>query len=341
MEKYIGKGYTGLQNLGNTCFINSCIQVLSHTYELTELLNKEDLEKHIKPNIPETHLTLEFRELIKVMWSNNGVLNPARFLHILQQVAAAKKKEIFTGFAQNDTTELLQFLIDCFHTSISRPKQFPEKSPRGGGGGGSAPAEETICKSVEKFRSEQYEKEYSEIMDLFYGINISKILETETSPPKVITPEFFFILDIPITEGEPTLYDCFLKYTEYEKLENDNKWYNDKTKEYEEVYKKYDICSTPQILVILLNRFSNNPFQKNQALVKFPHILDMPDIIDSKYELYGICNHVGNPFFGHYTSFVKNAANEWLFYNDESIQKVENADQVITPIAYCLFYRRK
>ena len=33
-----GKGLTGLANLGNTCFINSCMQVLSHTQEFNNFL---------------------------------------------------------------------------------------------------------------------------------------------------------------------------------------------------------------------------------------------------------------------------------------------------------------
>jgi ubiquitin C-terminal hydrolase len=50
---------------------------------------------------------------------------------------------------------------------------------------------------------------------------------------------------------------------------------------------------------------------------------------------------MGGTLGGHYTSFVKNAENKWIHFNDDKIELIENEASLITPNAYCLFYRKK
>ena len=121
MSKHNTKGLTGLVNLGNTCFLNSCMQVLNHTTELTEFLQSSRMEKHIKPNLSDTAILKEWRELREIVWTNNGIVSPIKFVHNVRKLAVQKKRELFNGWAQNDMHEFLLFMIECMHNSISRP----------------------------------------------------------------------------------------------------------------------------------------------------------------------------------------------------------------------------
>ena len=114
------KGLVGLANLGNTCFLNSCIQVLNHTYELHFLVDAKNKSNSINSDLPDSVILKEWNDLRELMWSGNGTVSPNRFIHNVQQIAGKKNRDIFTGWLQNDITEFLLFIIDCIHNSISR-----------------------------------------------------------------------------------------------------------------------------------------------------------------------------------------------------------------------------
>ena len=118
-EKYKDKGLSGLCNLGNTCFINSCIQVLSHTYEFNDFLELYQYKKRLQKKY-DSVLLIEWDNLRKMLWNENCIISPGQFLKAIQKVAEIKKIHIFTGFSHNDLSEFLLFLVDCFHNSLSR-----------------------------------------------------------------------------------------------------------------------------------------------------------------------------------------------------------------------------
>jgi ubiquitin carboxyl-terminal hydrolase 8 len=337
-EKYKDKGYTGLTNLGNTCFLNSCMQVINHTYELHAFFDSEKCAKHMKPD---ADIINEWRNLRDVMWSQNCVVSPNRFIQYVQQMAQKKGRELFTGWAQNDLTEFLLFMVECMHNSICRPVKmriYGEQKNR------------TDVMAIEcyKMLEQTYSREYSEIMDMFYGIYVSQITTPDGSSIHSVKPEHFFILDLEIPRRGATLYDCLDAFTKSEMIEGENAWYNEKTLQKEDVMKQILFWNFPNILIITLKRFSADGRRKIQDLVDFPlENLDLSKYVQGYnpseyiYDLFGVCNHVGGPLGGHYTAFVRHICGEWVHFNDTHLDRNIPLSKMVTPMAYCLFYRKK
>jgi ubiquitin C-terminal hydrolase len=315
------------------------MQVLSHTYELNYFLDKETYKNKLKKKY-ESALMIEWDNLRKLLWTENCIISPNKFIKTIQKVAEVKDRDIFTGYSQNDLPEFLLFLIDCFHTGLSREIKITVS------GKAETETDQIAIKCFEMIK-QMYSKEYSEIWNLFYAVHVSEITCLKTGKQLKITPEPYFMIDLPIPPNNksPSLIDCFDHYVVGEVLDGENGWVND-DKQRVDVRKRLQFWSFPNILVIDFKRF-NERFQKNQILVDFPlDNLDLsPYVIGYKkemykYELYGVCNHSGSTMGGHYTAYVKNANGKWYHFNDTSVTEVSESS-IVSPKAYVLFYRKK
>ncbi|KAI4343170.1 hypothetical protein MLD38_027704 [Melastoma candidum] len=116
-------GLAGLQNLGNTCFMNSAIQCLAHTPPIVEYF-LQDYTGDININNPlgmEGELALAFGELLRQLWSSGRTSVPPRAF----KGKLARFAPQFSGYNQHDSQELLAFLLDGLHEDLNRVKRKP------------------------------------------------------------------------------------------------------------------------------------------------------------------------------------------------------------------------
>ncbi|XP_061362460.1 ubiquitin carboxyl-terminal hydrolase 8-like isoform X2 [Gastrolobium bilobum] len=116
-------GLTGLQNLGNTCFMNSAIQCLAHTPKLVDFF-LGDYRKEINYENPlgmNGELALAFGDLLRKLWVPGArPVAPSMFKMKLANFAPQ-----FSGYSQHDSQELLAFLLDGLHEDLNRVKRKP------------------------------------------------------------------------------------------------------------------------------------------------------------------------------------------------------------------------
>ena len=106
------KGFTGLTNLGNTCYINSAVFILSHI----DVLNSYIIEN---PNKKETILLNEWTELYKLYWSRNCIISPNKFINSNKKLFKNLNKCEFLENEQCDSIEYLLFFIETLHNELN------------------------------------------------------------------------------------------------------------------------------------------------------------------------------------------------------------------------------
>jgi ubiquitin C-terminal hydrolase len=300
------------------------------TNEWKELINTEK---------PESELLIEWNSLTRKLWEANTVVNPTPFHRRVQLIARKKGYHEFTGFGQNDSQEFLQFFLENLHNSLSIEVSMNIH--------GSAKSEfDNYALAALKQWKTYFESDYSPIVKMYYGQLFSIIRSNTDKTFKTISYDPFSSLSLeipPLPTGstEISLYDCLNHFTHPETIEF--KQNSDDTDTY---FRQIMFWKLPDHLVIFFKRFDNRG-RKIMTNIKFPiENLDMTpyfmkyEKVSTVYDLYGIANHEGGLRGGHYFAYCKNIDGKWYKFNDQRVS-IKPESELISPLAYCLFYRRK
>uniref|UniRef100_A0A671TR01 Ubiquitin carboxyl-terminal hydrolase n=1 Tax=Sparus aurata TaxID=8175 RepID=A0A671TR01_SPAAU len=117
-------GLCGLSNLGNTCFMNSAVQCLSNIPPLTEYFLKDKYTEELNVDNPlgmKGEIARAYAELIKQLWTGKySYVTPRPFKTQVGRFAPQ-----FSGYQQQDSHELLAFLLDGLHEDLNRIRKKP------------------------------------------------------------------------------------------------------------------------------------------------------------------------------------------------------------------------
>ncbi|XP_071242252.1 ubiquitin carboxyl-terminal hydrolase 15-like isoform X2 [Salvelinus alpinus] len=117
-------GLCGLSNLGNTCFMNSALQCLSNVPPLTEYFLKDKYNDELNEDNPlgmKGEIAKAYAEITKQSWSGKySYVTPRPFKTQVGRFAPQ-----FSGYQQQDSHELLAFLLDGLHEDLNRIRKKP------------------------------------------------------------------------------------------------------------------------------------------------------------------------------------------------------------------------
>jgi ubiquitin C-terminal hydrolase len=371
--------------------MNSIVQVILHNPILNKFLIEKKFENDLINNISsqsptkiDNHLliekikgtiTFQLYNLLMNMKDCN-IISPDSFKNLL-----SNKNETFKGFRQNDSHELLSFLLDTIHEetkSIVKPiysklpkeyhqlqdikKHFSERIHSTSVKTEQlqyvddyynyemAHQDEVLIHNAVSHWAKYLEKNYSVISEFFAGMFHSS-LKCDTCGYLSSSFEIFTILslDIPSNIDNPTIIDCFDLFCTQDRLDENNKFICDRCGNSTCGIKKLMLWYAPEILIIHFKRFKQNGrnCSKNTKTISYQETLDISKYVSRKsagteYKLISVVHHYGGLDGGHYVSF-NNVDDYWIQFNDSSIAKIvgDIHKQIINENSYILIYKRR
>ena len=323
----------GMINLGNTCFINSCLQVLIHCPDFIYSF----FNQHKSINKNNTIISAYFYEVCLLMMDT--VNTQAKYIDITNfKNVFGKKHPTFGEYLQNDSQEFCRVLLEDISNELNTVKNkalYRELT--------------NTDRKTKAIRDKEFDqnfkgRELSIITELFY----SQTITTFTCECKASIYSFQKLLDFPLLLKENIktidIMELLKIYFQDEIIDFERKCENcQKVLKHK---KEIKISRPPEILILSLQRIDPVTQKKNQCVVTFPKVLDISEFIDHElgrdkqpfYDLFAVVNHYGNIESGHYFSYIKfHQKEDWYEFNDSIVRNIgKNIESF--PYAYALFY---
>ena len=322
----------GINNLGNTCFINACLQILIHCPLFIYKLIKN--KKLINEKTPTTS---NFLSICKMMMETKEYsIDISNFKNLL-----GLNHKLFEGYLQNDSQEFCRILLEDISRELNEIKiksvyKMLNNSDR-----------KSKRSRDEDFHKNFTQREKSIITDIFYA----QIVNIFTCECKAEIYSFQKILDFPLLFPENinreiiSINELLKLYFQTENIDFESKC--ERCHKISSHKKEIKISRPPEILILSLQRIDEKQ-EKLGYKVKFPQILDIYPYVDHdcgydrecKYNLFGTVNHVGNIDYGHYFSFIKIENKSWFQFNDHEVNNIKKISDCSEDV-YALFYLKQ
>ena len=364
--------YLGLENFGNTCYVNATLQALRFcevfrhkviAYEAYEAAEADEgtagsrgKEETILSCLSELFRTIEESR------RRTGSVAPRKFVQKVKD-----ENELFRGYQHQDAHEFLSYLLNNMAETLRGEAAAREKKERAGGEGegegegeGKGEAAGTTGKGD---ATADIASRRTFVDDIFRGT-----LNTETKClwcENVTTrKEPFYDLSLEIEDNE-SLAACLGQFSSDETMKDDEKYFCDRCGKKQEAVKRMRIAETPEVLCCHFKRFkyveSLGQMRKlmNRVVYPFDLQLDSSNTTDccedeGRYTLVAAVVHMGlHMHHGHYIALIK-SSDQWLCFDDDQVTPISEAQvrntyggdgegkggKPSTEHSYILFYER-